>query len=156
MPIPVENQAPPAASVNPANGGGPFLSDTKTTALGLRRVVNAFFYSMEGFGSAYKHEEAFRQEIYLAIILMPVAALLPVALVGKALMIGSVLLVLIVELLNSAVEWCVDLAAQQQRHPFAKRAKDMGSAAVFLSLLNCLITWVLVIAQAWAAGRVHF
>ncbi len=67
-------------------------------------------------------------------------------------MIGSVLLVLITELLNSAIEWCVDLAAEQQRHPFAKRAKDMGSAAVFLSLVNCLMMWVLVLAQA-AAGR---
>jgi diacylglycerol kinase (ATP) len=155
MPIPVENQVAPASSVNPVEGGAPLLSNTKSTALGMRRLVNAFFYSMEGFGSAYKHEEAFRQEFYLAIILMPVAALLPVELAGKALMIGSVLLVLIVELLNSAVEWCVDLAAQQQRHPFAKRAKDMGSAAVFLSLVNCLIIWVLVIAQAFAEGRLH-
>lgn len=111
---------------------------------------------MEGFGSAYKHEEAFRQEIYLAMFLMPVAVFLPVDILGKALMIGSVLLVLIVELLNSAVEWCVDLAAQQQRHPFAKRAKDMGSAAVFLSLLNCLLMWILVVAQALAAGQLHF
>jgi diacylglycerol kinase (ATP) len=154
--MPLENETASAAPVSPVNGGVPPLSDTKATALGMRRVVNAFFYSMEGFGSAYKHEEAFRQEIYLAIFLMPVAVLLPVEFVGKALMIGSVLLVLIVELLNSAVEWCVDLAAQQQRHPFAKRAKDMGSAAVFLSLVNCLLTWIFVIAQAVTAGRLHF
>ncbi len=156
MPIPLEKETAPATPVPPAASGPAVLSDTKATALGMRRVVNAFFYSMEGFGSAYKHEEAFRQEIYLAMFLMPVAVFLPVDILGKALMIGSVLLVLIVELLNSAVEWCVDLAAQQQRHPFAKRAKDMGSAAVFLSLLNCLLMWILVVAQALAAGQLHF
>ncbi len=155
MPVPLENETASAARANAVNAGPP-LSDTKATALGMRRLVNAFFYSMEGFGSAYKHEEAFRQELYLAIFLMPVAVLLPVGILGRALMIGSVLLVLIVELLNSAVEWCVDLASQQQRHPFAKRAKDMGSAAVFLSLLNCLVMWVLVIAQTVADGRMHF
>ncbi len=146
------NQEPNAAP--PANGPAP-LSDKKETVLGVRRVINAFFYSMEGFGSAYKHEQAFRQEMMLAIILVPIALLSPVGWLGKALMIGSVLLVLIVELLNSAVEWCVDLAAQQQRHPFAKRAKDMGSAAVFLSLVNCLVVWVLVWVQAVADGLMH-
>jgi diacylglycerol kinase (ATP) len=122
----------------------------------MRRVVNAFFYSIEGIGSTWKHEEAFRQEMMLAFVLVPLAIFLPVELLGKALMIGSVLLVLIVELLNSAIEWNVDLAAQQQRHPFAKRAKDMGSAAVFLSLVNCLVMWVLALAQAIAAGRLHW
>lgn len=128
------------------------LSDKKVTVLGMRRVINAFFYSMEGFGSAFKHEQAFRQELLLAVILVPVSLLLPVSWIGRALMIGSVLLVLITELLNSAIEWCVDLAAEQQRHPFAKRAKDMGSAAVFLSLVNCLMMWALVLAQAAADG----
>ena len=132
------------------------LSDTKTTTLGAKRLVNAFFYSMAGFGSAFKHEEAFRQEMLLALILIPVALWLPVGWLGRGLMIGSVLLVLIVELLNSAMEWCVDLAAQQQRHPFAKRAKDMGSAAVFLSLVNCLVMWILVLVQAWQAGTLVF
>jgi len=144
----------PATASKP-NGPAP-VTDKKVTVLGYRRLINAFFYSMEGFGSAYKHEQAFRQEMMLAFVLVPVALLLPVGYEGKALMIGSVLLVLITELLNSAVEWCVDLAAQQQRHPFAKRAKDMGSAAVFLSLVNCLIMWVLVIFQAAADGRLHW
>jgi diacylglycerol kinase (ATP) len=152
MPISTERE-PSSTGTNPVAPES--VSDKKTTALGMRRVINAFFYSMEGFGSAFKHEEAFRQEIYLAMVLMPVAVLLPVDLLGKALMVGSVLLVLIVELLNSAVEWCVDLAAQQRIHPFAKRAKDMGSAAVFLSLVNCLIVWILVIAQAFATGVWH-
>jgi len=151
MPISTE-QTPPAASAASSRAA---LADKKTTVLGVKRIINAFFYSMEGFGSAYKHEQAFRQEMMLAVVLVPVALLLPVGWLGKALMIGSVLLVLIVELLNSAVEWCVDLAAEQQRHPFAKRAKDMGSAAVFLSLVNCLVVWVLVVAQAVSDGRLH-
>ena len=153
MLIPADNGA---ATAQPAPPDLPARPETKTTARGARRLFNAFFYSMEGIGSAYKHEEAFRQEMLLAVVLVPVALLLPVDWLGRALMIGSVLLVLMVELLNSAVEWCVDLAAQQQRHPYAKRAKDMGSAAVFLSLVNCLVMWILVIAQAMAAGRLHF
>lgn len=145
----------PTPPVAPVASASTPLSDKKVTVLGMRRVINAFFYSMEGFGSAYKHEQAFRQELLLAVILVPVSLLLPVSWVGRALMIGSVLLVLITELLNSAIEWCVDLAAEQQRHPFAKRAKDMGSAAVFLSLINCLIMWCLAIFQAVADGQFH-
>ncbi|HVU38441.1 MAG TPA: diacylglycerol kinase [Opitutales bacterium] len=151
MSLSPSGESPAATPPNPAA----VPADKKTTALGMRRVVNAFFYSIEGIGSTWKHEEAFRQEIILAVVLLPVAVLLPVDWIGKALMIGSVLLVLITELLNSAIEWCVDLAAQQQRHPFAKRAKDMGSAAVFLSLVNCLLMWVLTIGQAIADGRLH-
>src|ERR1700722_1818673 len=125
-------ETPSAPSTDSTSTGGlpamamptaaPAPSDKKTTTLGSKRLVKAFFYSMEGLGSTWKHEEAFRQEMLLAFVLVPVAVLLPVGLVGKALMIGSVMLVLIVELLNSGLEWCVDLAAQQQRHPFAKRA----------------------------------
>jgi diacylglycerol kinase (ATP) len=133
--------------------GAPLSDDKKATALGTKRLVNAFFYSMEGLGSTWKHEEAFRQEMLLALVLVPLAIILPVSYYGKALMIGSVLMVLIVELLNSGLEWCVDLAAQKQRHPFAKRAKDMGSAAVFLSLVNCLLVWCLVLGQAIMDGR---
>jgi len=155
MPISPDPSTPPGATS--ATVSTPVtVTDQKATSLGMRRVVNAFFYSIEGIGSTWKHEEAFRQEMMLAFVLVPLAVFLPVQLLGKALMIGSVLLVLIVELLNSAVEWCVDLAAQQQRHPFAKRAKDMGSAAVFLSLVNCLVMWVLALAQAVEAGRLHW
>ncbi|MGA2052477.1 MAG: diacylglycerol kinase [Opitutales bacterium] len=132
------------------------LPEKKAAAVGMKRLTNAFFYSLDGLGSTWKHEEAFRQEMMLAWVLVPVAVVLPVDYEGKALMIGSVLLVLIVELLNSGLEWCVDLAAQQQRHPFAKRAKDMGSAAVFLSLINCLLTWVLVLGQCYMAGQLHW
>jgi diacylglycerol kinase (ATP) len=113
---------------------------------GLQRVLNACVYSVHGLASAFRHEEAFRQEVWLALVLIPVALLLPVGGTGKALMIGSVLLVLIVELLNSAVEATVDRISLDQ-HRLAKRAKDIGSAAVLLSLVNVAVVWALVLAD---------
>jgi len=111
---------------------------------GFRRLRNAFGYSLAGFRAAYKHEDAFRQEALLAIILIPLAIWLPVSLIGKALMIGSVLLVIIVELLNSAVEATVD-SISLERHDLAKRAKDIGSAEVLVSLVNATVIWLLVL-----------
>jgi diacylglycerol kinase (ATP) len=111
---------------------------------GLRRVWNALFYSIEGFKAAYRHEDAFRQECLLAIILIPLACFMPAGGVGKALMIASILLVLIVELLNSAVEAAVDRISLEN-HQLAKRAKDIGSAAVFVSLANVAVVWGLVL-----------
>ena len=98
------------------------------------RVWNALFYSLDGFRAAFSHEDAFRQEVLLALILIPLALLLPASGIGKALMIASVLLVLIVELLNSAIEAVVDRISLEH-HVLAKRAKDIGSAAVMLSLI---------------------
>ncbi len=109
--------------------------------VGLARVWRAFFYSRDGFIAAYKNEAAFRQEIWLALVLIPLALFLPVNALGKTLMIASVLLVLIVELLNSAIEAVVDLASPNQ-HELAKRAKDMGSAAVLISLVNVGCVWL--------------
>lgn len=111
---------------------------------GLRRLWNAFHYSLAGFRAAYKNEDAFRQETLLAAVLIPVALFLPAAATGKAMMIASVLLVLIVELLNSAVEATVDRISLED-HLLAKRAKDIGSAAVLLSLLNLVVVWLFVL-----------
>jgi diacylglycerol kinase (ATP) len=111
---------------------------------GLRRVWNAMFYSIEGLRAAYRHEDAFRQEVLLAALLIPLALFLPVSGLGKALMIASVLLVLMVELLNSAVEATVDRVSLEH-HRLAKRAKDIGSAAVMISLVNVVVIWLLVI-----------
>ena len=111
---------------------------------GLRRVWNAFHYSLDGFSAAFKCEDAFRQEALLAAVLIPATFFLPVDGIGRALMIGSVLLVLIVELLNSGVEAVVDRVSLE-RHPLSKRAKDVGSAAVFLSLLNVVVVWACVL-----------
>lgn len=111
---------------------------------GLRRVWNALFYSVDGIRAAYRHEDAFRQEVLLALFLLPIALFMPTTGIGKALLMGSVLLVLIVELLNSAVEATVDRISLEN-HRLAKRAKDIGSAAVLLSLANVVIVWVLVL-----------
>ncbi len=111
---------------------------------GLRRILNAFGYSLAGLSAAYRHEDAFRQETLLAAILVPAALFTPATGLGKALMIGSVLLVLIVELLNSAVEAVVDRVSLEH-HELAKRAKDIGSAAVMIALVNVVVVWVLVL-----------
>ena len=111
---------------------------------GVRRLRNALGYSIQGLRSAYRHEDAFRQEVLLALVLIPLALLLPVSGTGRALMVFSVLLVLVVELLNSAIEAAVDLISPESNH-LAGRAKDIGSAAVFLSLANVATVWALVL-----------
>ena len=111
---------------------------------GLRRVWNAFFYSVAGLKSAWRHEDAFRQESILAVLLMPLAFLLADAALERALMIAVVLLVLIVELVNSAIEATVDRISLEN-HDLAKRAKDIGSAAVLIALLNVVVVWGLIL-----------
>lgn len=111
---------------------------------GLRRLINAFGYSMAGFRSAYQHEDAFRQEVRLAAILIPLGLYLGEDGIARALLVGSMLLVLLVELLNSAVEATVDRISFDTHH-LAKRAKDIGSAAVLLSLVNLAAVWALVL-----------
>lgn len=111
---------------------------------GLRRLLNAFGYSCAGLRAAYKNEDAFRQEIMLAVILLPLAFWMEPAAVGRALMVGSVLLLIIVELLNSAIEATVDRISLDN-HLLAKRAKDIGSAAVLVSLINLAVVWLLVL-----------
>ena len=113
---------------------------------GLRRLRNAVGYSIAGLRAAYICEDAFRQEAHLAAVLIPLAIYLPVGGIGRALMIGSVLLVLMVELLNSAIEATVDRISLEH-HLLAKRAKDIGSAAVFLALANVAAVWACVL---WA------
>lgn len=111
---------------------------------GLTRLWNALGYSIEGFRSAFRHEDAFRMELLGAALAIPLALWLPVSHIGKALMIGSILLVLIVELLNSAIEATVDRISLED-HDLAKRAKDIGSAAVLVSLINAVLIWLLVL-----------
>jgi diacylglycerol kinase (ATP) len=113
---------------------------------GVRRLWNALSYSLQGMASAFRHEDAFRQECLLAAVLIPTAFFLPVGTTDKALMIASVLLILIVELLNSAIEATVDRISLEN-HLLAKRAKDIGSAAVFLSLINVAVVWALILLK---------
>jgi diacylglycerol kinase (ATP) len=112
---------------------------------GVRRLINAFGYSINGLRAAYRLEDAFRQEIALAAVLIPAALLVPVAATGRALLLSSVFLVLIVELLNSAIEAAVDRVSLDN-HELAKVAKDIGSAAVLLSLFSMGVVWALVLA----------
>ena len=135
--------------MTPLRGPEPLESPHKGRR-GVRRLVNAFFYSLSGFALAYRHESAFRQEIALAVVLIPVACVLPVAPVERVVLIGSVLLVLIVELLNSSVEAAIDRIGFDT-HRLSKRAKDLGSAAVLLALTLSLLTWLLIGWPAIAA-----
>lgn len=112
--------------------------------VGLRRIWNAFKYSLSGLHAAYINEDAFRQECLLAATLIPIALVLSVPPFSKALMIGSLLLVLMVELLNSAVEAAVDRISLDC-HRLSKRAKDIGSAAVLVALINVIVIWSLVL-----------
>ena len=126
--------------LDPANES-PFKGKT-----GLRRVWNALTYSLAGLKAAYLCEDAFRQEVILAALLIPVALLLPVPWLGRGLMIASVLLVLIVELLNSAIEAVVDRVSLENNE-LSKRAKDFGSAAVLVSLILVMVVWGCVLME---------
>jgi len=111
---------------------------------GLIHAWRATGIALQGLHAAWQHEDAFRQEVLVAAIAIPTALLLPTNHLGKAMMIASILLVLIVELLNSALETSVDHTSLEQ-HPLAKRAKDIASAAVLLSIVNVLVVWGLVL-----------
>jgi diacylglycerol kinase (ATP) len=114
---------------------------------GLIHAWHATILALQGLREAWQHEDAFRQEVVVAAVAIPVALFMPVSGIGKALLVGSILLVLIVELLNSAVEATVDHTSLE-RHPLAKRAKDIASAAVLLSIVNALVVWALVLFAA--------
>ncbi len=134
------------------------LPATTTAAAGedelKRRNLRNFFasirYSVEGFFAALKHEPSFREDFLFVILLVPFAVILPVNAVSTAVMIASLLLIMIVELLNSSIEWTIDYLRPEQ-HPLAKRIKDMGSAAVFLSYINAIIVWVILL---WPSNTV--
>jgi len=107
---------------------------------GISRVFKALGYTWDGLKAAAQHEEAFKQELYIIVPLSIAAWLMPVSMIERALLFSVLQLILIVELLNSAIEANTDHISLE-RHPLAKRAKDMGSAAVLLSLFLCLGIW---------------
>ena len=112
----------------------------------LAHVGRAFLWSLAGLGSALRHESAFRLEVALFAVLAPLGIWLGQDGAERAVLIGSLLLVLVVELVNSAVEATVDRISDEH-HPLSKRAKDLGSAAVFLCLVNVPVVWVLILAD---------
>ena len=115
----------------------------------LRRVWRAGGYSMQGLKAALRHEAAFRQEAALFVVLAPLGFWLGRTGIERSLLIGSLVLVLIVELLNSAIEAAVNRVGREP-HELSGRAKDLGSAAVFLSLLLVVLIWILVLLARFA------
>ncbi|MCL1058083.1 diacylglycerol kinase [Shewanella gelidimarina] len=111
---------------------------------GIKRVIRATGFSMQGLKLAWKHEAAFRQELMLAVIMLPIALLVDVTTVERILLILGLFFVLIVELLNSAIEAVVDRISDEI-HPLSGQAKDIASAAVFMSLAFCGLSWALIL-----------
>ena len=118
----------------------------------FRNFIASIRYSIEGFFAALQHEPSFREDLIFAVLLVPFAIWLPVNAVSTALMISSLILILVVELLNSAIEWVIDYLRPEQ-HPLAKRIKDMASAAVFLSYINCIVVWSIMLWPSNAVWR---
>ncbi len=119
---------------------GHFSIMAKTGATGFTRIFNAAGYSWLGFKAAYKHEAAFRQELWLSLALTPVALYFGPSYADKAILIASLVFILLIEILNSALEAVVDRFGDEI-HPLAGRAKDMGSAAVFLAFVIAGLVW---------------
>ena len=111
---------------------------------GLKRLIKAIVYSFQGLRAAFKNEAAFRQEVYLSLALIPLGLWLGDTGLERALLVGSLLLVMIIELINSGIEAVVDRVGAE-RHELSGRAKDVGSAAVLIALLNALLVWLLIL-----------
>ena len=109
-------------------------------SIGPGRVVQAFRYSIDGLAGTWRTEGAFRQEVLIAAVLVPLSVFLNVTMIEHVLLVGSVLMVLIVELLNSSMEAAIDRISLD-RHPLSKKAKDTGSAAVLLAIVLAMIVW---------------
>lgn len=118
----------------------------------FRNFFASVRWALEGFSAAVQHEPSFREDLLFAVLLVPFAVILPVNAVSTALMIACLILILIVELLNSAIEWVIDYL-RPERHPLAKRIKDMASAAVFLSYINCVVVWTILLWPSNAVWR---
>lgn len=111
---------------------------------GLRRVLNAFVYSYQGFKTCFRSEAAFRQELALLVIAVPIAFVVDVSKAERAILLMSLGIIIIVELLNSAVEACVDRIGKDY-HPLSGQAKDIGSAAVLSSFILAALCWGLIL-----------
>ena len=128
------------------------MSDLSPPPETKRRDVRNFFssvkYALDGFWAAVRHEPSFREDLIFVAILTPFAVILPVNAVSTAVMITTLFLIVIAELLNSAIEWTIDDISLTKR-AFAKRAKDMGSAAVFIAYINCIVVWAIILFSNW-------
>jgi diacylglycerol kinase (ATP) len=116
---------------------------------GISRLINAFHYTLSGIKAAWLNEEAFRQEIIMGVLIVPLGIWLGVSYTQKAILIGTYSIIPLVELLNSAIESIVDRIGEE-RHELSGRAKDMGSAAVFMSICIALIVWIIIASERLA------
>ncbi|MDE8601547.1 diacylglycerol kinase [Marinomonas sp. RSW2] len=123
----------------------------KPNGVGIGRIIKAGRCSMQGFGAVYRYESAFRQELLLAVVMFPISFFVTTDLIQLILLNGAMLIVLLVEIINSAVEAVVDRIGLE-RHELSGRAKDLGSAAVFLSLVLYSLIWFSVIYKNFVAG----
>lgn len=146
---PMDGADPPGAADGKGSTAGPDAGARHKSRGGPMRLIPALRYSLFGLLTAFRNEAAFRQELLLAALLFPLVWVIPASLTQRALLIASLFLVLITELLNSAVEAVVDRMSPET-HELARRAKDLGSAAVFLSLLACAAVWVTVLVELYA------
>ncbi|ABM25102.1 MULTISPECIES: diacylglycerol kinase [Shewanella] len=112
---------------------------------GIKRIFRATGFSMKGLKAAWTHEAAFRQELVLCLVMLPIALLVDISTIERLMLIFTLFIVLIVELLNSAIEAVVDRVGSEI-HPLSGQAKDIASAAVFISLTLCGITWLSILA----------
>lgn len=119
------------------------MNDNNRSTGTIARLVRAFLVSLHGLRDAWKGEQAFRLEVWVTVVFFPVAFLMPVSLPLQFFLAGSLVLIIIVELINSAIEAIIDLITDEQ-HPLAKNAKDMGSAAVLVCIVQAIVVWGVV------------
>jgi len=124
--------------------------DRRHRERGLKHFIKALGWSMSGLRAAVRYEAAFRQELAASVLLVPLAFWLGQSGIERALLLASVLIVLLAELLNSAVEAAVDRVGMDD-HPLSKQAKDLGSAAVFVAIINVLVVWLVVLSPQFSA-----
>lgn len=122
----------------------------KRTKKGLPRILNAFKFSYDGFVATFKSEEAFRQDIIICMILTPIAIFLPITLIEKLFLFSTLFLIVMAELINTAIEMTIDRISEEL-HPLSKIAKDIGSCIVLVSFMYLILVWVLILYSNFIA-----
>lgn len=122
----------------------------KRTKKGLPRIMNAFKFSYDGFVATFKSEEAFRQDIIICMILAPIAIFLPITLIEKLFLFSALFLIVMAELINTAIEMTIDRISEEL-HPLSKIAKDIGSCIVLVSFMYLILVWSLILYSNFIA-----
>lgn len=122
----------------------------KRTKKGFPRIMNAFKFSYDGFIATFKSEEAFRQDLIICMILTPIAIFLPITLIEKLFLFSTLFLIIMAELINTAIEMTIDRISEEL-HPLSKIAKDIGSCIVLVSFMYLILVWVLILYSNFIA-----